>query len=93
MGVLEKLGFYLGIGFLISLMVLIFCAPNGLMDYRKLTARQIQLEAEIQMEVRKNRLLEKEIRSLKQDPEYIRHLAKHQHGMAEDDELIFKLKQ
>jgi cell division protein FtsB len=39
-----------------------------------------------------NRQIENQIVRLKQDVEYIRHLAKHEQGMAAPDELIFKQK-
>ena len=38
----------------------------------------------------KNYQLENEIKSLKTDINYIKHVAKHEHDMAEEDELIFK---
>jgi len=37
-----------------------------------------------------NQKLETEIKSLKTDMDYIKHVAKHEHDMAEEDELIFK---
>ena len=37
-----------------------------------------------------NQKIENEIQSLKTDMDYIKHVAKHEHDMAEEDELIFK---
>ena len=37
-----------------------------------------------------NENLESEINSLKTDMDYIKHIAKHEHDMAEEDEIIFK---
>ncbi|MCG8566279.1 MAG: septum formation initiator family protein [Desulfobacterales bacterium] len=92
MGAFEKIGFYLVFCFWILILVLIVVSPNGIMDYRQLQVKAVAMDAKILAAERENRRLEKEIWNLKQNPAYIRHLAKHEHGMAEEDELVFKMK-
>ena len=62
------------------------------MDYSRLKSRQETLEAQAIIAVNQNSKLEKEILKLKTDIEYIKHLAKHEHEMAAQDELVFKEK-
>lgn len=90
MTILEKICFYLGLGFGLVLLLMILFSKNGVMDYRQLKEKEARLSAKAALQEQKNRKLEKEIISLKQDIEYIKHLAKHEHGMAETGELIFK---
>ncbi len=90
MTTVEKIGFYLGIGVVLILLGMIIFSTNGIMDFQILKEKERQISAQAEMEVRENRKMEKEIQSLKQDIEYIKHLAKHEHEMAEPDELIFK---
>ncbi|MEH0021125.1 MAG: septum formation initiator family protein [Desulfobacter sp.] len=92
MTTLEKIGFYLGIGIALVLLWMIFFSTNGVMDYRDLKQMETRIGEQAALEARHNRKLEKEVRSLKQDINYIKHLAKHEHEMAEPDELIFKEK-
>lgn len=90
MTILEKICFYLGIGICLVLLLMILFSRNGVMDYRQLKEKEAQLTARAAVQEEKNRKLEKEIINLKKDIEYIKHLAKHEHGMAEPGELIFK---
>jgi cell division protein FtsB len=62
------------------------------MDYRRLASKQKQLDAQAAVAVKQNSKLEKEILRLKTDIEYIKHLAKHEHEMAAQGELVFKEK-
>ncbi len=90
MTTVEKIGFYLGIGIVLILLGMIFFSTNGVVDYQALKEKEQNIAAQAEMEAHENRKMEKEIKSLKQDIEYIKHLAKHEHEMAEPDELIFK---
>ena len=92
MTTVEKIGFYLGIGVALILLGLIFFSTNGVMDYRALKAKEAKVAGQAEKETSENSKIEKEIKSLKQDINYIKHLAKHEHEMAEPDELIFKEK-
>ena len=62
------------------------------MDYSRFKSRQEKLEAQVAIAESQNSKLEKEILRLKTDIEYIKHLAKHEHEMAAQDELVFKEK-
>lgn len=92
MTTVEKLGLYLGIGAALVLLVLIFFSTNGFIDYRELKEHEIRINTQALLELRENSKIEKEINRLKYDLEYIRHMAKHEYGMAAPDELIFKKK-
>ena len=86
----KKIGFYLGIGVVLILLGMIFFSTNGITDFQALKQKEHRLSVQAETEARENRKMEKEIKSLKKDIEYIKHLAKHEHEMAEPDELIFK---
>lgn len=88
----EKFGFYLGIVAVLVLLGMIFFSTNGIMDFRALKEKEAMVNARARMEERENQKMEKEIKSLQHDIDYIKHLAKHEHDMAESDELIFKQK-
>ena len=92
MTTVEKIGFYLGIGVAVILLGMIFFSTNGVMDYRDLKDKESRVAEQAEKENAENRKIEKEIKSLKRDINYIKHLAKHEHEMAEPDELIFKEK-
>jgi cell division protein FtsB len=70
--------------------VMIFFSEHGIMDYGKLKKQEDQIAVQAAQTVKDNRKIEREIKSLKLDIDYIKHLAKHEHGMAEPDEFIFK---
>ena len=90
MTVFERIAFYLGIFATLVLLGMIFLSENGVTDYGRLAQKEAELAAQAAREDALNRKLAREIRSLKQDLNYIKHLAKHEHEMAEPDELIFK---
>ncbi|MCG8687887.1 MAG: septum formation initiator family protein [Desulfobacterales bacterium] len=92
MTTLEKIGLGLGVCVALVLLGMIFFSTNGVMDYWDLKEKEDQVKAQVVLEARQNRKMEKEIKSLKHDIEYIKHLAKHEHEMAGPDELIFKEK-
>ena len=92
MGRIEKIGFYLSLLFMGLFLVYIFFSTHGIQDYRKLFRQKASVFTQIDIVKQENRQIENQIVRLKQDAEYIRHLAKHEQGMAEPDELIFKQK-
>jgi cell division protein FtsB len=92
MGRIEKIGFYLTLSFMGLFLVYIFFSAHGIQDYRQLKRQKASVFTQIDIVKQENRQIENQIVRLKQDIEYIRHLAKHEQGMAEPDELIFKQK-
>lgn len=90
MTILEKIGLYAGVFLTLVLVALIFFSKNGVMDYRRLTEKEQALSQRLHQVERENRRIENQIRSLQQDMDYLRHLARHEHGMAAPDEIIFK---
>lgn len=89
---METICLYLAMGGAVILLFMFFFSTRGVMDYNRLKSRQDQLEAQAAIAVRQNSKMEKEILKLKTDIEYIKHLAKHEHEMAAQDELVFKEK-
>jgi len=89
---IERIGFYLGLLLILGLLGMIVFSTDGVMDYRTLSQKEQQVDTRVMLEAEQNRKIEKEIKSLKHDINYIKHLAKHEHEMAEPDELIFKEK-
>ncbi|WP_022668330.1 FtsB family cell division protein [Desulfospira joergensenii] len=92
MTVLEKIGFYLTVVLILLLLFLIFFSRNGILDYQELKAKEAGVTARISAVEKENKQLERQINSLRNDIEYIKHLAKHEHEMVEQGELIFKSK-
>jgi len=90
MTLFEKTAFYVGILLTLVLLSMIFFSKNGIMDYGKLKKQEAQIAVRAVQAAKENRKIEKEIKSLKHDIDYIKHLAKHEHEMAEPGELIFK---
>jgi len=90
MTVFEKTVFYVGILLTLLLLFMIFFSEHGVMDYNKLKKQEALIAVQAAQTATANRKIEREINSLKLDIDYIKHLAKHEHGMAEPDELIFK---
>jgi cell division protein FtsB len=87
---IEKIGLYASIGILVAVLCLIVFSKNGLLDYKELRGKERAIEGQTRIIDLANQKLEDEIQSLKTDMEYIKHVAKHEHDMAEADELIFK---
>jgi cell division protein FtsB len=90
MTVFEKTAFYIGILLTLVLLSLIFFSKNGVMEYGKLKRQEADIAAQTVQAAKENRKIEREIKSLKHDINYLKHLAKHEHEMAEPGELIFK---
>ncbi len=90
MTVFEKTAFYIGILLTLVLLSLIFFSKNGVMEYGKLKRQEAEIAVQAVQAAKENRKTEREIKSLKHDINYLKHLAKHEHEMAEPGELIFK---
>ena len=90
MTIIEKTGLSLSIFIIIVLLFLIVFSTHGVLDYKMLKGKEITVLDQIQTIDLANQKLENEIKSLKTDMNYIKHVAKHEHDMAEEDELIFK---
>ncbi|MDA3917009.1 MAG: septum formation initiator family protein [Deltaproteobacteria bacterium] len=88
--ILEKAGLYLSIFTIIALLALIVLSKNGVLDYMALKQNKTAVHDQVDGVDFKNQKVENEIISLKTDMGYIKHVAKHEHDMAEEDELIFK---
>nr|WP_321395856.1 septum formation initiator family protein [uncultured Desulfobacter sp.] len=89
---MEKICLCLAMGGAVVLLFMFFFSTQGVMDYRRLASKQAQLDAQAAVAVKQNAKLEKEILRLKTDIDYIKHLAKHEHEMAAQGELVFKEK-
>ena len=90
MGKIEKLAFFLT-GLLLGLfLILIFFSEHGIKDYRQLILKKASLSTQIDIVRQENRNLENQIMRLNRDLDYVKHLARHEHGMAEPGDLIFK---
>ena len=92
MGRIEKIGFYLAFVLMGLFLIYIFFCTHGIQDYRRLDRQKASVLSQIDIVKQENKQIENQIVRLKKDPEYIRHLAKHEQGMAGPDELIFKQK-
>jgi|APMed6443717190_1056831.scaffolds.fasta_scaffold103007_2 cell division protein FtsB len=90
MTTVEKAGLYLAVLFIAALLCLIAFSENGIFDYRTITQKEQGALDQIRMVELENQKLENEIDILKTDMEYLKHLAKHEHDMIEEDELMFK---
>lgn len=90
MGRIEKTGVYLSVLLIGILLFLIFFSRNGIMDYQALKAKEALVASQAAAAKQANKGIEKEIKNLQEDIRYIKHLAKHEHDMAEPDELIFR---
>ncbi|WP_300458455.1 septum formation initiator family protein [Desulfobacula sp.] len=87
---MEKTGLYASLVILLAVLCLIVFSKNGLLDYKVLRGKERAIQDQIRVIDLENQNLENEIQRLKTDMDYIKHVAKHEHDMAESDELIFK---
>ncbi len=79
-----------GIAILFVLLFLIIFSSNGIVDYYHLSKKKQSVLIDNQKIEEKNSKLSRQINRLKNDKEYIEHVAKHEFGMAGSDELVFK---
>lgn len=87
---LEKSGLFFSVIIILVLLLVIVFAKHGILDYKELRLKETQVFEQTDQIIQKNRNLEVEINKLKTDINYIKHVAKHEYGMAEEDEIIFK---
>jgi cell division protein FtsB len=92
MTVFEKSGFYLSICIIAVLLFLILFGRHGVLDYHKLKQKEQEVTRQSQAVSGKNQTLVKEIEKLNTDEDYIKHVAKHEYEMAEENEIIIKQK-
>ena len=90
MKLIEKTVFFLALGFMVLILFLTVFSENGIKDYNRLKHKKAGALSRIQITKQENTVIENQILRLKQDITYIKHLARHEHGMAGPDELIFK---
>lgn len=90
MTVIEKTGVYASIFIIVILLCLITFSKNGVLDYKVLKGKEAAILDQTRTVDLANQKLESEIKCLKTNIDYIKHVAKHEHDMAEKDELIFK---
>ncbi len=76
--------------FILALLCLIVFSENGILDYRSIQKKERGVLDQTRMVELENQKLENEVNALKTDMDYIKHLAKHEHNMIEEDELVFK---
>mgnify|MGYP006433076567 CR=1 FL=1 len=79
-----------GMIFLLVLALIVF-SKNGLLDYTRLEKEKAAVLRENAKIQSRNQSLLREIRRLKRDPDYIRHVARHDMGMSAENEVIFKV--
>lgn len=90
MTTVEKAGLYSAALFIAALLCLIVFSENGILDFKSIRQKEQGVLKQTRMVEMENQKLENEVNALKTDMEYIKHLAKHEHDMIEEDELIFK---
>ena len=90
MTMVEKTGLYVSIFIIVVLLFLIVFSKNGILDYKILKGKETVILNQVRTVDLENQKLEDEVKSLKTDMNYIKHVAKHEQDMAEEDELIFK---
>lgn len=88
----EKVGLSFCLFVILLLIFLIIFSKQGYWDYRSLKKKEALIYEKTRETEFKNRRFESEIKSLQKDSKYIKHVAKHEHRMAEEDEIIFKEK-
>ena len=79
-----------GIIILFVLLFLIIFSHNGVVDYYHLSKEKQSVLVDNQKIEEKNSKLSRQINRLKNDKEYIEHVAKHEFGLAGTDELVFR---
>ncbi|MFP4039181.1 MAG: FtsB family cell division protein [Desulfosudaceae bacterium] len=80
-----------GLG-LLWLAGMILFGRNGYLDYLDLEDRLARIESENQAVAEENARLRRLVSRLKNDPDYIEHVARKELGMVGKDELIYRYK-
>lgn len=90
MGLRHKIGMTAAVIGLIGLMGLILLGSNGYLDYTRLVKKKDRMVAENRETEAQNRGLGRKIIRLRDDPEFIEHVAREELGMVGPDEVIYK---
>ncbi|OQY00747.1 MAG: hypothetical protein B6I26_06970 [Desulfobacteraceae bacterium 4572_130] len=88
----QKISFVVIVVMSILLFFLILKSENGLMDFFDLKSEIKIIETKNNQLKEKNIELARKIERLKHDMKYIEHIARHELGMAADDELVIRPK-
>lgn len=91
MTIQEKIALFFTVMLLLLMLVLIVFSKNGVLDYSRLEKEKAAVLRENQKIKSRNQMLVREIRRLKHDLEYIRHVARHELGMTGEDDVVFKV--
>ena len=86
----DTAGFYLAMLALIVLAVYMVWGSNGFMVLVSLKDEEVRVLKKNQDIMRGNQRIETIITRLKHDGTYIEHVAKHEFGLAREEELIFR---
>ena len=89
---IEKTTFFFTMFMLVAVLVLIVFSKTGILDYKGLKDKELEITQKIDKMNQENEQIKNEIKSLKTDLEYIKHIARHEHEMAAENEFIFKTK-
>ena len=87
----EKMFLFFTIALLLLVLVLIVFSKNGVLDYTRLAKEKAAVLQEKEQIKNRNQSLEQEIRRLKHDLDYLRHVARHDLKMTAEDDVIFKV--
>ncbi len=87
----EKILFWGGVLFFAVVFFLIIFSKNGVLDLHHLNREKQSLLHSVDEIERSNQVLIKEINLLKHDLDYIAHFAKHELGMAAENDLVFRI--
>ena len=90
MSIVEKIAFISAGLLIVILLGLIVFSDNGIVDYKKLTKKEKKVLSQIQMVEQQNQRLAGEVNKIKTDAEYLKHLARHEYNMVEEEEFLFK---
>lgn len=88
----EKSLLWVSATVMVLLMVLIVYSENGLRDWMELRKEEVMIRKATQEIKAQNLELARRIERLKQDLDYIEHVARHDLEMVKQDELIFKFR-
>lgn len=86
----QKRLFRISLGILILLLLWIVFAPGSGMFYLRQQKKQLaSLEAEQELLIQQNKEMKQNIERLQNDQEYLEKVAREEHGMLKDNEMVF----
>ena len=89
----QRILFISVLGVMGAIFFMIVYSENGFNDWRSLCGEVRRIEAANQELDLANRELARTIARLKTDMDYIEHVARHELGMAADNEIVFRFKE